>query len=85
MNKGKPIETEMDKMIVLSELFGVSLDHLVKDVPSSTGGVERISSPPNVDLKSMFHYEYKSERTAAYRHAEKGGKITGCSGAQRGK
>lgn len=54
---------EMDKMIGLSELFCVSVDHLVKDVPNNNGGVEYIPSTPYVKLKSMFHYEYKSKRT----------------------
>lgn len=53
---------EMDKMIALSELFHVTLDHLVKDVPSNTSE-EQILPPSYVDLKSMFHYEYKSKRT----------------------
>lgn len=55
---------EMDKMIVLSELFSVSMDHLVKDVPNNDTGMDY--APPvttTVDLKSLFHYEYKSKRT----------------------
>ncbi|WP_262416510.1 helix-turn-helix domain-containing protein [Paenibacillus sinensis] len=60
---------EMDKMIVLSELFSVSVDHLVKDVPNNAGragdsGTASYAQGPSVvDLKSMFHYEYKSKRT----------------------
>lgn len=64
---------EMDKMIVLSDLFGVSVDHLVKDVPGNSGGVgientikhtiEHTPGPSAMDLKSLFHYEYKSKKT----------------------
>ncbi|AIQ73483.1 MULTISPECIES: helix-turn-helix transcriptional regulator [Paenibacillus] len=53
---------EMDKMISLSELFHVSLDHLVKDASSDTKA-EHVASPVYVDLNSLFHYEYKSKRT----------------------
>lgn len=53
---------EMEKMIVLSDLFGVSLDHLVKDIPEP---LESSSHPPAVPLNPTykFHYEYKSRRT----------------------
>ncbi|MNV36505.1 HTH-type transcriptional regulator Xre [compost metagenome] len=68
---------EMDKMIVLSDLFGVSVDHLVKGAPGSSGGdgieqgiehgvkhtIEHTPGPSAMDLKSLFHYEYKSKRT----------------------
>lgn len=54
---------EMDKVIALSELFQVSVDHLVKDVPNHGGGAEPAPASVTVDLKSLFHYEYKSKRT----------------------
>lgn len=54
---------EMDKLIALSELFHVTLDHLVKD------GSERqeeevqhlVPSSTNVYSRLRFHYEYKSK------------------------
>lgn len=56
---------EVEKIITLSELFGVSVDHLVKDVPDHPGKAEPATVPVYPDLKSLFHYhyEYKSKKT----------------------
>jgi transcriptional regulator with XRE-family HTH domain len=57
---------EIDKMIAISELFGVSVDHLVKDVQEEAGGASQAGYVPVVsyaELRSLFHYEYKSKRT----------------------
>ncbi|MEK5477157.1 helix-turn-helix transcriptional regulator [Paenibacillus sp. FSL R5-0407] len=53
---------EMDKMIALSELFHVTIDHLVKDIP---GVVEETPSQvPGIvpaGWRPYFHFEYKSK------------------------
>ncbi|MEG6587298.1 helix-turn-helix domain-containing protein [Paenibacillus barengoltzii] len=53
---------ETDKLIALCELFEVSMDHLVRGVPT-----EKRELPPESNGSAMFryryHYEYKSERT----------------------
>lgn len=53
---------EMDKLMALSELFQVSLDHLVKAAPfeekESTSGISEISTRYAVE---KLHYEYKSK------------------------
>lgn len=54
---------ELDKMIALSTLFDVSMDHLVKDTPSSPNVEEITPRFHQTDLKFMYHYEYKSKRT----------------------
>ncbi|WP_379133821.1 helix-turn-helix transcriptional regulator [Paenibacillus sp. sgz500958] len=54
---------EMDKMIALSELFAVSLDHLVKNIPLTDKEVEPATRITSLDSRSLLHYEYKSERT----------------------
>ena len=55
---------EMDKMIALSELFNVSVDNLVKDTPSgNTETAQNLHNSYIVDVRSPFHYEYKSKRT----------------------
>lgn len=57
---------EMDKMIALSELFHVSLDHLVKDAASegeeSRSGISG-QVPAIAGWRPYFHYEYKSKAT----------------------
>ncbi|MGG6314136.1 helix-turn-helix domain-containing protein [Paenibacillus macerans] len=53
---------EMDKMIALSELFQVSMDHLVRDVPGQEGQRPFGENPiPGYGLR--YHYEYKSKTT----------------------
>lgn len=56
---------EMDKMIALSELFQVSLDHLLKDgpEPERTEGPVYAAAAAPVLMRAPYHYEYKSERT----------------------
>lgn len=54
---------EMDKMIALSELFQVSLDYLVKDIPNEGGDSHRQAPEPvPVGWRPYIHYEYKSKR-----------------------
>lgn len=53
---------EMDKLISLSELFRVSLDHLVKDVSDQREEVQHfVPSSANMHSRPKFHYEYKSK------------------------
>jgi transcriptional regulator with XRE-family HTH domain len=56
---------EMDKLIALSELFGVSIDSMVKDDVNSIENANQLPNPDNylTSLKSRFHYEYKSKKT----------------------
>ncbi|MFP4974430.1 helix-turn-helix domain-containing protein [Paenibacillus sp. CN-4] len=57
---------EMDKVVGLSELFHVSIDHLVKDGPEET-----VFGQPEPQVRTdhyglwnpSYHYEYKSRRT----------------------
>jgi transcriptional regulator with XRE-family HTH domain len=57
---------EMDKLILLSDLFGVSIDSMVKGINgSSADGASNENKAQRrsfADLKSMMHYEYKSRR-----------------------
>jgi transcriptional regulator with XRE-family HTH domain len=52
---------EIDKLAALSELFGVSIDSMIKD---DNKAAEKNDSKWNqpLDLKSVLHYEYKSKR-----------------------
>ncbi len=53
---------EMEKLSAMSELFGISLDELVKGENASFK--DKPSEPPITATKSgKFHYEYKSERS----------------------
>lgn len=56
---------EMDKIVTLSELFHVSIDHLVKDTPSDGGETRQTQMPEitHVGVRPHFHYEYKSKKT----------------------
>jgi transcriptional regulator with XRE-family HTH domain len=65
---------DMDKMIALSDLFGVSIDYLVKDNITETGGHGGASAAGEQDTyiptvhrgwypMFMLDYEYKSKRT----------------------
>lgn len=63
---------DIDKLVVLSELFGVSVDHLLKGgeretvQPEERAAVEDDSPIPhlsNAHWRSLFHYEYKSRTT----------------------
>ncbi|WP_151736220.1 helix-turn-helix transcriptional regulator [Paenibacillus tengchongensis] len=55
---------EMDKMLALSRLFGVSLDHLVLDGPGSEESGEAPEYPEKTAVYlSRPHYEYKSKTT----------------------
>lgn len=67
---------EMDKMIALSDLFQVSIDHLVKDLPAESGALaldpvpgnqaipEESSPSSTIYVRSyLYHYEYKSKAT----------------------
>ena len=52
---------ETDKLIVLSEIFGVTIDSLLKDTETEADNQNTISSPYWVSRGNV--YEYKSERT----------------------
>ncbi len=53
---------EMEKLSAMSELFGISLDELVKG--ETVSFKEKHPEPPITAPKSgKFHYEYKSERS----------------------
>jgi transcriptional regulator with XRE-family HTH domain len=54
---------EMDKVLSLSELFNVSVDHLLKDTPDIPEPSQNIQNNHATDLRFMYHYEYKSKRT----------------------
>ncbi len=55
---------EMDKMIAISDLFHVTVDHLVKDTPTATGEARhQIPEPVQAGWRPSFHYEYKSKKT----------------------
>ncbi|RCX22706.1 DNA-binding XRE family transcriptional regulator [Fontibacillus phaseoli] len=55
---------EMDKMIAISELFHVTVDHLVKDTPSDNREARpQIPGPVQAGWRPYFHYEYKSKKT----------------------
>jgi transcriptional regulator with XRE-family HTH domain len=65
---------DMDKIIVLSDLFGVSVDYLVKDNVTETGGCGGSAAAVEQDAcvhtvrrgwypMFMLDYEYKSKRT----------------------
>lgn len=53
---------EMDKMIALSELFHVSLDHLVKDAPDEAPAAEPAVRRVETGYRP-YSYEFKSKRT----------------------
>lgn len=55
---------EMDKMIALSEFFGVSMDHMVKEVSGNQEAVLPLDAGNfHSDVTAKYHYEYKSKRT----------------------
>lgn len=54
---------EMDKMLALSRLFGVSLDHLVMDGPNLEGADRATAAPERVEHRPAYRYEYKSRTT----------------------
>lgn len=55
---------EMDKMIALSEFFGVSMDHMVKEVSVNQEPVPPLDAGNfHADVTAKYHYEYKSKRT----------------------
>ncbi|MDR1002730.1 MAG: helix-turn-helix domain-containing protein [Oscillospiraceae bacterium] len=53
---------EMDKLIELSKVFGISIDELVGNESASGEGEDAAERPLVISLRS-FRYEYKSKRT----------------------
>jgi transcriptional regulator with XRE-family HTH domain len=52
---------EMDKLILLSELFNVSIDSMVKEV-NEDSNENKAQDNYSANLKSIMHYEYKSKK-----------------------
>ena len=54
---------EMEKLVAMSELFGISLDELVRGMEQSQPEISGEKIPETIPDKKRFTLEYKSEKT----------------------